>query len=595
MKKQAVLHSKTPFTENICLLLLQLILLIIPLLVYHKSIPLSQDESLAWTGETEASDFFYHYKTLWLLLLTGALTICFLIRKKNQLHSLKPSFIYYPVGVYILFVLLSTSLSKHPDVALNGFIYLSEGIWVLISYILLFVISFNIINTSDQTLKLLKFLLIAGGISGIIGFFQFFGYDFFESKPGQKLTIPSGIDFDFISSFGKHYVCGTLSNSNYVGSFMSLLCPVSLILFLSEEKRQQKIIYGILFYLFFFNLCASQSRAGMAGFGISLLVSFIVFRKLYIKNTIRIFILFIISTAMAFFINSYHKKQTKKELYTLDAHTGSGLSVYLKKFILKNDSLEIATNDFTLRFRAKNNELFITDEKDSVISYFVDNVNEVIMLKYEKFRDYKISIKSYQNLPVFEITKGKLLLDFAVKDNNIYFIDLRGRLVNRITSLAFPYPGKESKGSGRFYIWYNSLPLLRSTIFTGAGPDNFVFKFPQSDYGGKFNTFSSTNVVVEKPHSFYLQTFINTGGISLLALVVVFITYFIQTGKLYLSNLANTETQMAFMIFTAITGWLVTSIFNDSYIGVSPVFWILLGVGFSYNHKVLAKTHAKRS
>jgi F0F1-type ATP synthase assembly protein I len=44
-------------------------------------------------------------------------------------------------------------------------------------------------------------------------------------------------------------------------------------------------------------------------------------------------------------------------------------------------------------------------------------------------------------------------------------------------------------------------------------------------------------------------------------------------------------------IFLAICGYLVTNFFNDSVVGIAPIFWVLLGLGFICN-KMVRKQNA---
>ena len=143
------------------------------------------------------------------------------------------------------------------------------------------------------------------------------------------------------------------------------------------------------------------------------------------------------------------------------------------------------------------------------------------------------------------------------------------------------FAGRESLGSARGFIWSRSLPLLRKTWLVGFGPDTFAMVFPQHDFSGKFRAYGSTDVIVDKPHNFYLQTAINTGVLSLLSLVVLFVVGISsrQFGFGRVKPGPDPAVGSASPSWSGVAGYLVAACFNDSVVSVAPVFWVLLGAG----------------
>ena len=113
-----------------------------------------------------------------------------------------------------------------------------------------------------------------------------------------------------------------------------------------------------------------------------------------------------------------------------------------------------------------------------------------------------------------------------------------------------------------------------------------VLVFPQEDYVGRFNvgTDGVIDIVIDKPHNMYLQTAINTGVISLLALITIWGIYLIDSFKIYIKgNMESFTEYMGAAVFLSITAYLAAGIFNDSVVSVAPLFWILLGTGIGIN------------
>jgi O-antigen ligase len=120
----------------------------------------------------------------------------------------------------------------------------------------------------------------------------------------------------------------------------------------------------------------------------------------------------------------------------------------------------------------------------------------------------------------------------------------------------------------------------------GSGADTFIFEFPQQDYVNLYN-YGYVDQLVTKPHSLYLQIGVQTGVLSLLALIVFYFMYFISSFKLYIKGQFMTYySKVGLSIFIGTFSYLICEIANDSSITVAPVFWVLIGLGIAINHKV---------
>lgn len=80
--------------------------------------------------------------------------------------------------------------------------------------------------------------------------------------------------------------------------------------------------------------------------------------------------------------------------------------------------------------------------------------------------------------------------------------------------------------------------FLKSAVFIGYGPDTFAMYFPQHDISGKVKAYGTDDIIVDKPHNMYLQNAVNTGILSLLAFLVMIISYFLSSIKLYKSPIS---------------------------------------------------------
>ena len=125
--------------------------------------------------------------------------------------------------------------------------------------------------------------------------------------------------------------------------------------------------------------------------------------------------------------------------------------------------------------------------------------------------------------------------------------------VNLSSGLQFD----DSAGSGRMYIWKETLKLIPDNWAFGIGPDNLIYK-------GIY----TRNGVVDKAHNIYLETAV-TMGIPALVFYLAFLSFFI---------FRRWKTDKDFMFFSMISTYLIQGFFNIDVIMVLPLFWIVLGL-----------------
>lgn len=161
-----------------------------------------------------------------------------------------------------------------------------------------------------------------------------------------------------------------------------------------------------------------------------------------------------------------------------------------------------------------------------------------------------------------QIPPGGLFFPYRHTSTQMVVVDgqIRVPIWNGLWNTLPHHPQRipESLFSGRGFIWANT---LRSLTFFGKGPATSVLDFPQLDLMGKLRAGWGPDMIVDRPHSLYLQIAHATGILSLLPLgFIVFIA--LRKRTLYR---------------TSLIGFLICAIFTDSFVGVTPIFCILLG------------------
>lgn len=168
-----------------------------------------------------------------------------------------------------------------------------------------------------------------------------------------------------------------------------------------------------------------------------------------------------------------------------------------------------------------------------------------------------------------------LLLSFLIifafvnlSENNAYL----SRFLSIWTDSSQILSDEEDKGhsgSGRWYIWSESLPLVKDYFWLGSGPDTFGIVYP------KDTVFKG--LTVDKAHNEYLQIAV-TLGVPALLVYFFFISHVLLTG---LKAALRTEGESQILLFGLLAiciGYLTQAFFNISVITVAPFFWVILGI-----------------
>lgn len=133
-----------------------------------------------------------------------------------------------------------------------------------------------------------------------------------------------------------------------------------------------------------------------------------------------------------------------------------------------------------------------------------------------------------------------------------------------------------SWGSGREYIWKTTLPLISERPILGYGLDTYAYHFPQNDK----NLISGLGGIplITKPHSLYLDLAFGTGVLGLLIFLFMVGVPLGKSFKRIIINKKINDDVEIFAITFVLLAYLIQGIVNDSIIGVSVIFYILLGV-----------------
>lgn len=590
--------------ENISILyLIPIIILIaiVPLITRGKVVELSGNRYYYWIGEQLHFDVFTYWKSFWIQLASVGAFIIYIIalKMKKIFFNLRLKYLI-PIIVIAFAVIFSTMFAIDKTIALSGFPDMSQGLFVLLSYLFTIIYVATVIDDENSLMIITKcfaFLII---IEGILGITQYFGFDFFRSNIGQNILIPNGIEIqgglNFL--FGPKTIYATLFNTNFVGSFSVLAIPIMLVMSIAENKVKDKILYIVSFVLSIFLWFGCNSRAGYLGLICGLLLVIIMLRKLIIKKW-KIFIMIIaISVVSIFALNVLSGNILIHRIKSLNAFNTSINSSfsYKDEFYIKNiesngSSVAIKTNNNMLHFEYKDNQINVENEEGELldIELALDGYYNILDNGYK----YDLKFQMVENYPGFNV---------KTPDEGIIYFCIYGDEIKMRSAMGLIYDIKEYEyneylnsigmmASQRGYIWSRSLPLMKDYILYGAGPDNYTLAFPQGDIVGKTNFFESQNtIIIDKPHNLYIQMAINTGLISLIAFLALCVIYVVSVIKtIWKSDYSYNLDKVNLAMLIAIISYLAAGMFNDQINSVAPVFYVLFGLGIATNRMCIAE------
>ena len=109
--------------------------------------------------------------------------------------------------------------------------------------------------------------------------------------------------------------------------------------------------------------------------------------------------------------------------------------------------------------------------------------------------------------------------------------------------------------------------------------------FPQHDFAGKMNAFNKTEIIVDKPHNWYIQMAVNTGVLSMISMILFLLLVLLYSFKSIMKTRKNNDMCLISIGFIcSIIGYCIAALFNDSVVSVAPVFWVFVGLSIANTH-----------
>ena len=572
------------------------IIAVLPFIMKLKYYQANLSKYSWFTYEDVYSDFFLYYKQGFFLITIFIMAAILLYKGYTDKRNIDFPRILVPLAVYGGLALLSSIFSKYRSYSFSGIHEHFESIFVLLGYCLIVYYCLQVVKTEEDVRLIINCFLVSVIVMSILGLTQYLGRDFFTTDIGLKMILPKAqwpIRDSVQFKFEKNRVYLTFYNPNYVGSYAAMAGSFFLVLASLVRERKRMIPLYILASLgIFISLLGSKSKTGIIALAISGVFVLIVISKYIIKYFYFSIPIVLLLISIVVLYNKANDNILSNQIK--QATTFHKTEVSLKDIITDDDKVIVnyQENQLHVQYSVEDGYGYFSAEDDNGKTLdleFSEDTNEFIV-QDERFPGFKLGIDLYNDTPIFYITIDNHDWFFTNQtDGTYYYLNPYGKLDKIKTAPHAVFSGYEKYASGRGYIWSRTIPLLKKNILLGSGADSYMLEFPQQDYVALHN-FGFGNQLLTKPHNLYLQISVQTGLLSLIAFLAFYGMYFISSLKLYLKGKYKSYyAKVGVATLVASLNYMILGLANDSSITVTPVFWVLLGLGITVNR--LAKPH----
>ncbi|MCJ7856312.1 O-antigen ligase family protein [Lachnospiraceae bacterium NSJ-143] len=563
---------------------------IYPFLIRGSAVKTGLENFFWYTGNGYDGDIYAYFRMKVFLILTAVSVLYMLAEIFSGKAKVFRHRVYIPMAIFCVMVFLSYFMSQYKQIALVGFSERYEGTFVLVGYMLIMFYAMNMLN-DERVFKVIFFCFMAAcALLGIWGALQVYGIDI-NNLP-EWLYIPSKLRqaADLSGKMGADAVRWFFSNQNYSSFFMVFPICVSSMLVIASDRLQWKIAFAVVDTLMLYSLWNAASLGGMVGLAAAALAAIAVFGVRLVKwwKSIALIAAAVIVSAAVSLPNIIGEVKSAnpvamltKTVYADDTQP-EGL-----KFVTID---YIKTDGANIIFSFAGNENIIKTENNELTGVYAPDGTDIgTATDYMEVSQGTLD-SSYNSIVVKTANRT---WQFGLVEGEAYFVSPSGVGIKLDKVESFGFKNSQSFATYRGYIWSRTLPLLKDTLLIGHGADTFAVYFPQDDYAGRYNIgyyTDSQRIMIDKPHNMYLGTAVNTGVVSLIALIAVFVIYLLESFKIYRkSEYTKFIEYMGAGIFAAVFGFLVSGLVNDSTVQIMPVFYAFLGTGFAINRILKSK------
>ena len=585
--------EKSGVSSELVLLLPVLFLVTVFLFCVRARIAPSYMTDFFWFEKGEyIGDLYTYFRAQLFLAVTGISILYLLYCVATGKVKLMKHKVYIPMAVYALLVVVSYVLSDYKNIALMGAEGRFEGTLVLISYMLIMFYGMHAVKSEKGVKLIVKAFAIACTILGIWGIMQLCGMGL-DSLPAG-LIVPASIAE--MGSINLQHDTGAInwffSNQNYTSFFMIFPICIFGMACIAEEDTKKKVLYAALTGLMLFSLWQAASLGGMVGLAVSVVMALLIAGSENImkwkKSLGLLFLAGVISIGASLPVIMREVESGSVAGNLLGLRTVFADEVKEEQPLRFERIENIITDGANVTFVFESETIVISTENNAIKSILTADGKPIA--EENGLMRASTVLHEETGVTLLNVETANRTWNFGIVEDAVWFVTPKGSLIPLNVVERMGFEGNEDFATYRGYIWSRTLPLLKDTIAVGHGADTYMVYYPQDDYAGRYNISyfnDGQNTLIDKPHNMYLGAAVNTGVISMLALVAVYVFYLIESVKTYRKHeFAEFKDYVGMGIVIAAAGFMVSGLVNDSTVQMMPVVYALMGVGFAVNQLV---------
>lgn len=547
-----------------------------------------------YTGSEIGTDLYSMFKMQTFLIATAFGIVMLIMSAFTEGRQIYKHKVYIPMAIYCVFVLLSYTFSDYKHIAMVGYLDHIEGTAALIGYMAILFYAMNAITDEKQVKLIFNCFAVACTLLGIWGVLQLRGADI--DKLPEWLYVPSKYwgQVDLGAKKSADTVRWFFGNQNHTSFFIIMPICIFAMTSIATENMREKVLFAALTGFMFFNLFQAYSLGGMVAIFGAAVFGTVVLGISNIKKMgksigiVAVFVVIAISLSLPSILGEVKSANAYSEglgiVKTVFADDKVSETFAPEK--LKIDYIKTDEGNVTFSF-VGNAVTVVTDGKDVT---GVEDADGNDLGLSNRFMTVESKYDDEAKARYVFVTTASYVWNFGLYEGQIYYISQSGMGIKLKEIENFGFKNNQGFATYRGYIWSRTFPLIKDTLFIGHGADTFPIYFPQDDYAGRYNIGYLSNdvsIMVDKPHSLYLATAVNTGVISLVALLAVYGIYLWESFKIYRKReFTDYKHFIGFGLFVAIVGVMIDGLINDGMVSIMPVVYCLMGMGFALNRMI---------
>lgn len=505
-----------------------LYLIILPWLVMPHKAYYTEDEKLLFPLNTEGVyDIFLYWKMFFTIAVSIILLVLLIVSvikynyKIFDCSRMYDKIILICTIIYVVCTDVSYIFAQYRKLALTGGVNSFEGTIVLLSYVVLFLAGRYVVQKCDY--RNIEYIAMFNAV-------VLFMLSLIEVNYKSIAEIATGhtVEINYTNM-----LCLTFYNPAYCAGFIIMLLPVYLYYYSVSKKLVKNVVWGCLSVTTL--MCGFLTRSSAAFYilifevAVFVVVMAVIFLR-NIKNVswnkiiagkiigIAAAITAVILIDMCAGGHIFNSAKSASVNETTAIH---------KKDYYKVNNIELNKNEVCIT--GDDNKLICGIDSNNTI-YFTDEAGQIISVSSQgdrlTFPEPYSMVQAYIQNDTLCLDLGyKGELRFLMYDNNFYPVLSDGSVVKDISSGTDTQTARfDNLFTGRGYIWRNTLPILKNTLIFGHGAGTFEMYFKQFDFVGLLNSQGNVDLIIDKPHSLYLQIACNQGVLCSVAVVVMLFT-----------------------------------------------------------------------